>query len=124
MGARGGRSLVPPEFVEDRRKAALEVFERERLPRWRRSGFWTTTVRKLRLDELEPRRYEPLEELPEIVRQDLGDEQHAGLIVQRGASVVYSHVADDRIVMMPLERALEEHPDLVEQYFATRSTAQ
>jgi FeS assembly protein SufD len=107
-------------LVEERRKAALEVFEREPLPTWRRSGFWTTTVRKLALDELEPRRYEPLEELPEIVRQDLGDEEHAGLIVQRGASVVYSDVADERILMMPLEQAVEEHPDLVEEYFAKR----
>ena len=54
------------------------------------------------------------------MRQDLGDEEHAGLIVQRGASVVYSHVADERIVMMPLEQAVEEHPDLVEEYFAKR----
>jgi Fe-S cluster assembly scaffold protein SufB len=107
-------------LIGDRRQAALEVFESEPLPTWRRSGFWTTTVRKLRLDELEPRRYEPLDELPEIVRQDLGDEEHAGLIVQRGASVVYSHVADERIVMMPLERAVEEHTELVEQYFAKR----
>ena len=111
---------MPAEFVETRRKAALEVFENEPLPTWRRSGFWTTTVRKLALDELEPKRYEPLEELPEIVRQDLGDEEHAGLIVQRGASVVYSHVADERILMMPLEQAVEEHPDLVEEYFAKR----
>jgi FeS assembly protein SufD len=107
-------------LVEERRRAALEVFEREPLPTWRRSGFWTTTVRKLALDELEPRRYEPLEELPEIVRQDLGDEEHAGLIVQRGASVVYSDVADERILMMPLEHAVAEHPDLVEEYFAKR----
>jgi hypothetical protein len=55
---------VPPAFVEERRKAALEVFEREEIPRWRRSGFWTTDVRKLKLDELEPRRYDPLDELP------------------------------------------------------------
>ena len=111
---------MPAEFVESRRKAALEVFEAEPLPTWRRSGFWTTTVRKLALDELEPRRYEPVTELPEIVRQDLGDEEHAGLIVQRGASVVYSHVTDERILMMPLEQAVEEHPDLVEEYFAKR----
>ncbi len=118
--ARPAAQRAVSEFVEDRRKAALEVFENEPLPTWRRSGFWTTTVRKLALDELEPRRYEPVTELPEIVRQDLGDEEHAGLIVQRGASVVYSHVTDERILMMPLEQAVEEHPDLVEEYFAKR----
>ena len=111
---------MPPSFVEDRRKAGLEAFEREELPRWRRSGFWTTDARKLRLDELEPRRYDPVDELPEIVNEHLGDEEHAGLLVQRGASAIHTHVSDDRIVLMPLEQAVEEHADLVEQYFGKR----
>jgi Fe-S cluster assembly protein SufD len=111
---------VPADFVERRRSAALEVFEREPLPHWRRSGFWTTSLRKLRLEELEPRRYDALTELPEIVREHLGDEEHAGLIVQRGASVVYAHNADPRIVVSSLEEAVEEHPELVEPYFAKR----
>jgi Fe-S cluster assembly protein SufD len=111
---------VPADFVDRRRKAALEVFEREPLPHWRRSGFWTTSLRKLRLDELEPRRYDALDELPEIVREHLGDEEHSGLIVQRGASVVYAHNADPRIVVMPLEQAVEEHAELVESHFARR----
>jgi len=111
---------VPADFVADRRKAALEVFEREPLPRWRRSGFWTTDVRKLRLDELEPRRYEPLDKLPEMVREHIGDEEHAGLLVQRGASVVYTHVSDERLVLTSLERALEEHPELVREYLGKR----
>jgi Fe-S cluster assembly scaffold protein SufB len=111
---------VPADFVEQRRRAALEVFEREPLPHWRRSGFWTTSLRKLRLDELEPRRYDALDELPAIVGEHLGDEEHAGLIVQRGASVVYAHNADPRIVVMSLEQAVEEHPRLVEEHFARR----
>ena len=112
---------MPASFVEDRRRAALEVYEREPVPTWRRSGFWTTTLRKLRLDELEPRHYEPVEELPDIVRDHLqGDEEHAALLVQRGASTIYSHVADERIVVMPLERAVEEHPELVEPWFMKR----
>jgi Fe-S cluster assembly scaffold protein SufB len=111
---------VPADFVEQRRRAALEVFEREPLPHWRRSGFWTTSMRKLRLDELEPRRYDASDELPAIVSEHLGVEEHAGLIVQRGASVIYAHNADPRIVVMPLEQAVEEHPDLVEEHFAKR----
>ena len=51
---------MPPKFVEDRRAAALEVYEREPVPTWRRSGFWTTTLRHLRLDELEPKRYDAI----------------------------------------------------------------
>jgi Fe-S cluster assembly protein SufD len=111
---------VPGSFVEERRKAALEVFEREPLPNWRRSGFWTTSLRTLDLDALEPKRYEPLTELPEIVRDHLGDEEHAALIVQRGASVVYADVADERIAVMPLEQAVSEHAELVEEHFAKR----
>jgi Fe-S cluster assembly scaffold protein SufB len=112
---------VPPSFVEELRKAALEAYEREPVPTWRRSGFWTTTLRKLRLDELAPRHYEPVDELPELVRDHLrGDEEHAALLVQRGASTVYSHVADDRIIVTPLERAVEEHPELVEPWFMKR----
>jgi FeS assembly protein SufD len=111
---------VPPSFVEERRKAALEVFEREPLPHWRRSGFWTTSLRKLELDELEPRRYDQDAELPEIVRDHLGDEEHAGLIVQRGASTVFTDVSDPSLTLMPLEQAVEEHPDLVEEYFGKR----
>ena len=40
--------------------------------------------------------------------------------MQRGASVVYSDVADERITVMPLERAIEEVPELVEPYFGKR----
>jgi Fe-S cluster assembly protein SufD len=111
---------VQAEFVENRRRAALEVFEAEPVPTWRRSGFWTTSLRGLDLAALEPKRYEPVDELPQIVRDDLGDEEHAALIVQQGASVIYSDVADERITVMPLERAVEEVPELVEPYFAQR----
>ena len=50
---------MAPSFVEDRRRAALEVYESQEVPTWRRSGFWTTSLRSLDLDALEPKRYEP-----------------------------------------------------------------
>jgi Fe-S cluster assembly protein SufD len=112
---------VPPSFVDDRRRAGLEAFEGEPLPNWRRSGFWTTSLRGLELDSLEPRRYDDLDS--ELVRERLGDEEHAALIVQRGASIVHSDVADERIVVMPLERAVEESPELVEPWFGRRLPA-
>jgi Fe-S cluster assembly scaffold protein SufB len=102
-------------FVEERRRAALEVFEAEPIPTWRRSGFWTTSLRGLDLDALEPKRYEA--GLPEL---DLGDEEHAALIVQRGANVVHVDLFDERVTVMPLEQAVEEHPDLVREHFAKR----
>ena len=109
---------MPPSFVEDRRKAALAVYEAEEVPTWRRSGFWTTSLRNLDVDALEPRRYEDLDSA--IVDEHLGGEEHAALIVQRGAGVVHTDVSDDRIIVMPLEQAIEEHPDLVEPWFAKR----
>jgi Fe-S cluster assembly scaffold protein SufB len=118
---------VPPSFLEEQRKAALEVYEREPVPTWRRSGFWTTTLRHLRLDELEPRHYDPVdtfEELPGVVLDALDSEELAGLIVQRGASTIYSalddSLAEDGVILTSLERAVEEHPDLVEQWYMKR----
>ena len=116
---------MPASFVEERRRAALEVFEREPLPHWRRSGFWTTSLRKLELDALEARRYEPVGELPPIVAEHLkDDEDHAALLVQRGASTVYSHldpaVAEQGVLVTSLEQAVEDHAELVEAWFAKR----
>ena len=107
-----------PSFVEDRRKAALAAYEAEDVPTWRRSGFWTTSLRNLDVDALEPRRYEDYDSA--VVKEHLGSEEHAALIVQRGASVVHTDVSDDRITVMPLEQAVEEHPELVEEWFAKR----
>jgi Fe-S cluster assembly scaffold protein SufB len=104
--------------VEDRRRAALEVYESQEVPTWRRSGFWTTTLRGLDLDALEPKRYDSLDSA--IVRDHLGDEEHAALIVQQGANVVHVDVTDERVIVMPLEQAVEEHPELVEEHFAKR----
>jgi Fe-S cluster assembly scaffold protein SufB len=107
------------ELVEERRRAALEAFEAEPIPTWRRSGFWTTSLRGLELDALEPKRYEP-GELSSFVLDHLGGEEHAALIVQRGASIVHCDVQDDRITVMSLEDAVEQHPDLVREHFAKR----
>jgi Fe-S cluster assembly protein SufD len=108
---------MTPAFVDDRRRAALEVYEREPVPTWRRSGFWTTTLKHLRLDELEARRYDPVDARPSELPLD---DERAALIVQRGASVVYTEVNDDRIVVSSLEDALESHPEVVERYWMKR----
>lgn len=107
---------MPPKFVEDRRAAALETYEREPVPTWRRSGFWTTTLRNLDLDSLEPKRYEPIDKRPDIVAND----DLAALIVQRGASIVYAEVNDPRITLSSLEDAAESHPEIVEKFWQTR----
>ncbi len=116
------------DFVEERRRAALEVYEREPVPTWRRSGFWTTHLRGLALDDLEARRYDPvgsLDELPEVVAAALPDAgELSGLIVQRGASTVYAWLdeaaASQGVVFASLERAVEEHAELVERWYMRR----
>jgi Fe-S cluster assembly scaffold protein SufB len=118
---------VPPSFLEEARAAALEAYEREPVPTWRRSGFWTTTLRNLKLDELEPRHYDPVDsfdELPGVAIDALDSEELAGLIVQRGASTIYTtldeSLAADGVILTSLERAVEEHPELVEQWYMKR----
>jgi Fe-S cluster assembly protein SufD len=118
-GAGGART------VDEIRAAALSAYERLESPTWRRSGFWTTTLRDVDLDALEPRHHEP-GDVPAVVTQALGDEELAGLLVQRGASVVHVELdpalAEQGVVFSSLEDAVTEHPDLVREVFMSRLT--
>ena len=58
--------------VSDMRRQALEAYEREPVPTWRRSGFWTTHLRGLRLDELEVRHYDAYQAADERRGRDRG----------------------------------------------------
>ena len=124
MSSCAKRWPVPPSWLEEKRKDALEAYEREPVPTWRRSGFWTTTLRKLDLDALEPRHHEPAAELPELVREDIGDAPLAGLVVQRGASTIHSELdpalAEQGVIVTSLEQAAEEQPDLVQEWYMRR----
>jgi Fe-S cluster assembly protein SufD len=116
----------PSDWIGERRKAALEAYEAEPVPTWRRSGFWTTSLRSLDLDALEPRRYAPVDSadaFPAAVRDAL-DSEPGALIVQRGASTIYTHVdaelAEQGVIVMPLEQAVEEHGKLVQEWYMRR----
>ena len=119
-GAGDGRS------IDELRAAALEVYEAAEMPTWRRSGFWTTSLRDLDLDALEPKHHETGRGVPEIVREAVGEEPLAGLLVQHGASVVHRELdpelADRGVVLSSLEDAAREHPELVAKYFMRRLT--
>lgn len=117
---------MAPSWLEEKRTAALAAYEAEPVPTWRRSGFWTTSLRNLDLETLEPRRYEPVaseDELPSEVRDALDGEPGA-LIVQRGASTIHLRVDDDLaaqgVIVMPLEQAVEEHGELVREHYMRR----
>jgi len=119
-----------PSWLEESRKAALELYESEPVPTWRRSGFWTTSLRGLDIEALEARRYEPLADddpLPELVAQDIGDADLGGLIVQRGATTIRSWIdpslTELGVIACSLEEAVERHPDLVEEWYYKRLSA-
>ncbi len=93
---------------------------------WRR-----TDIRPLRLDEISPIAEDapPVAEpgqLPADLRESLADEGgRAGLLVQRNATSVYRELdpalAARGVVLMDLERAARELPDLFERHFMTEA---
>ncbi|MEA2369801.1 MAG: hypothetical protein QOH12_195, partial [Solirubrobacteraceae bacterium] len=72
--------------LEELRSRALAAYDRLELPTWRRSGFWRTTLDDLDLAALENRTYPSEAGLPAV----LGDGRRAGVLVQRGGSVVHA----------------------------------
>jgi Fe-S cluster assembly protein SufD len=117
---------MPADRVERIRRAALERFEAEPVPTWRRSGFWTTSLKALDLDALEPRHHGPAtrDDLPAIVDQVVGEQPLSALIVQRGSSTVLVELGDEAaaagVVASSLERAVDDHAELVERWYMKR----
>ncbi|HEY3188541.1 MAG TPA: hypothetical protein VGJ70_13765, partial [Solirubrobacteraceae bacterium] len=108
-----------PAPIADVRERAREAYERLELPTWRRSGFWTTSLRDLDLDALTERTYPaggpPPEGLPEG--------EVAGRLVQRGSSVVSVELDPALRERGVILCALEDAPaELVERYFMRRLT--
>ena len=124
LAGREGRS---PEAI---REAAQLVFEASELPVWRRSGFWTTSLQELDLDELEVRSHAP-GALPELVRAGLPERGGlgagvAGRIVQLDGSVVHVELdpalAERGVVLCSLEEALRNGDERAREHFSKRLT--
>ncbi len=124
LAGREGRS---PEAI---REAAQLVFEASELPVWRRSGFWTTSLQELDLDELEVRSHAP-GALPELVRAGLPERGGpgagvAGRIVQLDGSVVHVELdpalAERGVVLCSLEEALRDGDERAREHFSKRLT--
>lgn len=109
-----------PASVEDLRARARAAYDRLELPTWRRSGFWTTSLRDLDLDALTERETTAV---PAVVEEALGDEELAGVIVQSGSSTVRleldPELAERGVILCPLSDAPAE---LVEKYLSKRLT--
>ncbi|HEX2396912.1 MAG TPA: SufD family Fe-S cluster assembly protein [Solirubrobacteraceae bacterium] len=121
-GAGAGNGRAPDEL----RAAALAVFEAAELPAWRRSGFWTTSLRDLALDQLAPHHPGPDAAVPDVVSDAVGDEPLAGRLVQLAGDVVDVHLdpelAERGVILCSLEEAFERHGDLARRYFMRRLT--
>jgi Fe-S cluster assembly scaffold protein SufB len=108
------------------REEALAVYERSELPVWRRSGFWTTSLQELDLEQLEVRHH-PVGELPAIVLETLPERKRAGRIVQREGSVVQvelnPELAGKGVVLCSLEDGAANHTELFEQHYSKRLTS-
>jgi Fe-S cluster assembly protein SufD len=114
--------MTPDEL----RACALAAFEAAELPSWRRSGFWSTSFRELDGDALEHKERDAGGELPQVVRDALGDEELGALIVQIGASVVHVEIhpelAAQGVVVRPLEDALADGDPVALEHFMERLT--
>jgi Fe-S cluster assembly protein SufD len=118
-GAGDGRSL------EQLRADALAAYERLDLPTWRRSGFWTTSLRGLDLDALQAGP-SATGAVPDVVGRTLPDRPRAGRIVQSAGSVVHveldPELAERGVVLCPLEDAFRDHAELVSAWYSRRLT--
>jgi Fe-S cluster assembly scaffold protein SufB len=118
-GASDGRSLA------ELRAAALKTYESLELPVWRRSGFWTTTLRSLDLDALDTHAAAG-EGVPEVVRRTLPERAHAGRLVQNGGRVVQLELdpalAERGVILCSLEDAFRDHGELVGPWYSKRLT--
>jgi Fe-S cluster assembly scaffold protein SufB len=111
---------TPRMRLADSRGLARESYEHLDLPRWRRSGFWTTSLQDLDLDALEIRTHGPEESAPAF----LDGQRSAGVLVQRDASVVHveldAGLAERGVILCSLEDAAREHTELFERYYLRR----
>jgi Fe-S cluster assembly protein SufD len=102
------------------RELAREAYERLPLPKWRRSGFWTTSLEQLDLDALEIRSHAPQASGPAL----LEGQRSAGVLLQRDGSVVYveldPELAERGVILCSLEDAAREHSELFERYYLRR----
>jgi Fe-S cluster assembly scaffold protein SufB len=125
-GAGDGRTL------EQLRAAAAEAHRALELPVWRRSGFWTTSLQKLSLEDLYGEPQDPGDTgagsgtLPGVVERTLPKRARAGRIVQSASATVGLELDPELrgrgVILCPLEQAFREHPQLVEQWFSRRLT--
>jgi Fe-S cluster assembly protein SufD len=108
------------------RTDALETYEHNELPVWRRSGFWTTSFSELDLGAVAAREHAHDAGVPEFVTGALPDRPRAGRIVQLDSSTVHVELdpklAERGVILCSLEQAADEHTELFRQWYSKRLT--
>jgi Fe-S cluster assembly protein SufD len=116
-----------PQWMADWRLAAYDTYESIPMPtrsdeEWRR-----TDLRALKLDRFVPFANvgNTVATLDDVLAEGSGGAAHAGLVVQRDASTVYTEVNNgalpEGVIFCDLITAVEKHPDLVKQYLMTQA---
>jgi Fe-S cluster assembly protein SufD len=102
------------------RAAARTAYDALELPTWRRSGFWRTSLDEVDLGALEIRTYPATDARPAAI----GDGPTAGVLVQRGGSVVHveldAELAAAGVILCSLEDAARDHGELFSRYYMRR----
>jgi Fe-S cluster assembly protein SufD len=119
-GANRDATASLPE-LRNRARTAFETLE---MPVWRRSGFWTTSLRDLDADALSQREHPAGGALPEVAARALHGDDLAGLLVQHGSSIVRAELdpalAEQGVILCSLEDAARDHTELFERYYLRR----
>jgi len=116
----GAGAATGAESLAELRQRARTAYDSLELPTWRRSGFWRTSLDELDLATLAARTYPPTDELPGAI----GDGPTAGVLVQRGGSVVHceldAELAAAGVILCSLEDAASDHAELFSRYYMRR----
>ncbi|HLI51876.1 MAG TPA: SufD family Fe-S cluster assembly protein, partial [Thermomicrobiaceae bacterium] len=118
-----------PDWVRQRRIEAWEVYERTPMPTRNDEEWRRTDIRKLPIDTVVPYgqldgRVQSISELDPAITGLLGSEdQRAALNVQIDSGVAFTglnaDLAEQGVIFTDLTTAIEQHPDLIQQYFMT-----
>src|SRR6266496_802713 len=118
-----------PKWMLEKRLQAWDAYERIPTPLGRRGDLGTRrTFSNFKFQQLTP--YVPANgnsALPAPIEQSLQEalvNEHAGLILQRNASVVRSELdaslKKQGVILTDLDSAVQQYPELVQQYFMTK----
>ena len=120
-----------PQWLQNRRMDAWASYERTPMPTTRLEEWrYTDLSRKLKLDTLQPvewqeRTFSRSDAPARLVAEMEADHEASGHLVELDGAVAHvdldAELAAKGVLFMSLRRAVREHPELLEEYLATRA---